>query len=774
MAELRSIGNLFKTYPNLRRLGRGVIGRRITFIAQMEREDCGAACLAMVLDYYGKEVSLAAIREATGTTSRDGLTAFDIKQAARRYGLRCRPVWLRDVADLRNVDEGAILHYITDAGQKHFVVLERCTKRDVHIVDPASGRRCEPLEQFSTHFAGTVLMFEPAEDFEPAVGGRTGVWPYLSQVLRESGVLRRIILTSFMIQAFALALPLLTKILIDRRGGDYHLLTVLAVGLAAIVFFNFLTSVVRAHLLLHLRTRLDLQLTLGFVEHLMRLPYAFFQKRSTGDLVMRLNSNTTVREMLTSSVLAGLLDGTLVILYFLILFAISFLMGAIVLVLAVIQVGLFACYYPRYKELMTRELGKQARAQGYEVEMLSGIETLKVAGAEHVATQRWSNLFVDVLNVTLARGRLSALAESLLGALRMASPLLILCTGAALVIEDRMTLGTMFAVNAIGAGLLTPLASVVNSALQFSTIKSYIERIKDVLESPTEQQPRAGSDDPALAETGHDPDAADRTRHKPDAPALQGNIALEDVSFRYGPPHQPLVVKSVCAEIARGQHVAIVGRSGSGKSTLARLLVGLYAPTDGRILYDGINLEQFDYVSVRRQMGFVPQDPYLFGETIRQNISLANPDIALEDVQTAARLARIHDEIAAMPSGYDTLLTEGGMSLSGGQRQRIALARALLHKPRILVLDEATSDLDTVNESAIQVNLESLDCTTVVIAHRLSTIINADMIIVMKNGEVEAHGTHEELMALGGEYAALVAAQMGPQPSLAAAGSRHH
>jgi ABC-type bacteriocin/lantibiotic exporter with double-glycine peptidase domain len=498
----------------------------------------------------------------------------------------------------------------------------------------------------------------------------------------------------------------------------------------------------RAHLLLHLRTRLDTLLALGFVRHLVDLPYAFFLKRSAGDLMMRLRSNTTVRELLTTGAVSALLDGTMAGLYLVLLLVIDWPLGLLVFGLGALQVLVLALARQRNQQLMAESLETEARSQSYAYQLLAGIEALKAAGAEHRAVEHWSNLFASEINVSLARGRLNAMVDALMGGLGILSPLVILTAGAARVLSGDLTMGTMLALSALAAGFLEPLALLVTTGLQLQLLGSYMARINDVLDTPKEQQ-------------GQTVRPARR---------LNGRIQAENVSFRYS-RLAPLVVNDVCLEIVPGQNVAIVGRSGSGKSTLAHLLLGLYEPQAGRILYDGADLAALEARSVRRQIGIVTQNAYLFGSTIRENIALTDPRLSLEAVERAARLACIHDDVAAMPLSYETPLIDGGASLSGGQRQRIALARALVHRPRILLLDEATSALDAVTERQVYSNLAGLDCTAIIIAHRLSTIANADLILVMEDGEVVERGGHDELLALRDRYFELVRSQTEAAPS---------
>ena len=711
------------------------MGRAVPYVAQLEVADCAAACVAMALAYHGRRVPLGDLRAASGT-GREGTDAGGILAAARRYGLEARAV-KADLDDLALLPRGSVLHWDFD----HFIVLQKVTSKGVAVVDPAVGRRFIPAAEFGASYTGVAILTEPGPGFVRGGKAHTSSWRYLRPIAAQNVLVRRVLVLSVLVQLLALAIPLFTAAVVGRivPDGDRHLLAVLAAAMAAVAGYYFGVSLIRSQVLVYLRTHLDRQLTTGFVRHLTDLPYAFFLSRSAGDLMARLQSNATVREILTAGSLSAILDGAMATLYLVLLLVISPLLGVLAFGLGVVQVTVIVLARRKNQRLASESLEAQARSESYAYQMLAGIEDLKAAGAEDRAVAHWSGLFGRELEIALGRGRLGAQVESATASLQLVSPLALLTVGAALVLQGRLSLGAMLGLAALGAGFTEPLAQLVTTGLEIQLLGSYMARISDVLDTPAEQQGRA------VRPAGQ----------------LSGHIQAEGVCFRYS-PLAPLAVDGVSVQVRPGQLVAIAGPSGSGKSTLARLLLGLYEPEAGSIRYDGTDLRELEARSVRRQLGIVTQGCYVFGTSVRDNIALSNPSLAQDEVVRAAQLACIDPDIEAMTSRYATVLGEGGASLSGGQRQRLVLARALAHRPSILLLDEATSALDNLTEAAVYRNLATLGCTCIVIAHRLSTLSRADTIVVMDHGRVVEQGTHHELLAGHGLYRDLYSSQAQP------------
>jgi ABC-type bacteriocin/lantibiotic exporter with double-glycine peptidase domain len=710
--------------------------RRIPVILQMNSVECGAACLAMVLNYFGRKTRLGECR-AKCNPGRNGVSVLTILEAAKEFGLHTKAFSLR-TSDLGKAPLPCIAHW----NNNHFVLLEDWSPTQVEIVDPALGRCRMATPEFNAALSGVVIVFEPGSQFKARSSQAPSLLrSCLQAVLRTSGtrgILVQILGASLLLQAVGFALPLLTKELIDHLipSGSINGLNLLLVGALLIAFVNAVMAYCRATLLVRFEAHLDSSLMLSFFKHLLSLPYGFFQQRSSGDLLMRLGSNANIREALASYTTTALLDGGLVVIFLIVLLRICFVFGIAALVIAALKIAFLCATARQLHHLAESDLACQAESQSCLVECLLGISNLKAAGNEYSTLDRWGGLLARQLDASGRRGRCSAKVDSALTLIRAFSPLFLLWLGGRLVMSGGMTLGTMFAINALAAAFLQPVGSLVSSAQRLQMAGAHLERIADVMQAQPEQ---------------------DVQEAKP-VPELSGRIELRHVSFRYD-SNSPEVVKDVSLSIEPGQKVALVGRTGSGKSTLAKLLLGLYRQSEGEILYDGLPLHALNLQHVRKQWGVALQETFLFNSSLRDNISFHDRQMSMDEVTSAAAVAEVHAEIMQMPMGYETRIDEGGGSLSGGQRQRLAIARAIAKRPRLLLLDEATSHLDVITEKLVDRNLDTLSCTRVVIAHRLSTIENADLIVVLENGSIVEQGSRQELLALGGHYSDLTFTQ---------------
>lgn len=720
------------------------MARRVPVLLQMSTTECGAACLAMVLSYFGRATTVSECHDLCGA-GRDGATAKTIVSAARALGLTTRAFRAEPNA-LAELPLPAILH----VDFNHFVVLERIGSRYAHIVDPSGGRARVDVAALDDQFTGVVLTFAPTEEFEPRAPQVTRTLTHhLRSALGAEGVkkgLAHVLGASVAQHVVGLGVPAITAVVFDRfiPEGSLGVLDVAMLGLTLLVASQMLLAYLRGYVLAHVQARLDAHLMVGFFGHLLSLPLRYFEERTSGDLLMRIAGNTSVRDIIGTNLLATVLDGTFIVGYFGLLLWLCPPMGLVTLAAALVQGVLLMLAHEATRGLVHRELSTQAASQGYLIEALKGVRTLKASGAEDTVMRHWAGLFVQATDQSQRRGQRVAGIDALLLGVRVLAPVALLWTGAHLAIAGALSIGGMWAAIGIATAALAPTASLIANAQKWMLAKAELDRIAEALGTPPEQAGQSVGD----------------------APALAGAIECRGLRFRYAPTG-PLALDDVSMEVPRGAKVAIVGRSGSGKSTLLSLLLGLYEAEAGDITYDGRSLSSLCLSGVRRQVGVVTQDAFVFSGSIRDNIAFGDPTLDPAAIEWAASVADLHRDIESMPMGYETLVGEGGIALSGGQRQRMAIARAVVAKPSIVMLDEATSQLDTTTEARIMAALRELRCTCVVVAHRLSTVRDADTIFVMDGGAVIERGRHEQLMHEARAYAALVHGQVSTPAALA-------
>lgn len=707
--------------------------RAVPFIVQTSTLDCGAACLAMVLAFHGRRVPLETLRTQLGMT-RSGVSVKALLEIAESYDLTGSGWWVEDAVRLKDLMLPGIAHW---QGQ-HFVVVEKVRGRSVTVIDPAVGRRDLTLDEFALGFQGSIVTLSPGENFRTGGDRVASPWRHVMRLaFEQKRLLTEIFSLSLLVQLVALTLPVVMAICIDSviPRADVDLFRSIAFGLAAFTVAGLVTNLARQWFLVTLQERLNRKLLTRFFSHLLRLPLSFFRLRGSGDLLMRLNSNALIQEALSGQMLRMALDIGFALFYLLAVFFRSPPLAAVICVVAAVQMAVAVAFLRKIQSHVQLENLTQVQSQMYAGEAIRGIATVKSAGAEADVLSCWSGHFEKHLGASTALKRVSLIGEGALAVLAQSAPVILLVFGTALVLNGSLSLGSMIAFNVLAAAFFSPWASFVDSLKHLQAIRVSLIRLNDVLDADAEQ----AASIPRKAELG-------------------GHLSLKGVSFRYS-AREADVLRDIDLDILPGQMVALVGRSGSGKSTLAHILAALCAPTKGTFFFGDTDLQSLDFNSVRRQMGVVLQESFLFQETIAANIAFGNPATPHHQIVKAARIAAIDDDIQAMPLKYDTLLGEAGANISGGQRQRICLARALLNDPSLLILDEATSELDALSEKAIQENLSRLRCTRVIVAHRLSTVRNADVIVVLDHGRIVEKGTHDELLRAGGIYNDLVAGQ---------------
>ncbi|MEQ9358975.1 peptidase domain-containing ABC transporter [Coleofasciculus chthonoplastes] len=564
---------------------------------------------------------------------------------------------------------------------------------------------------------------------------RFGLQWFLPSLVRYRRVLILVFIASFFVQLFGLANPLMIQVIIDKVivQNSIDTLHVLGFFLVIIAVFEALLTSFRTYLFVDTTNRIDMHLGSEIIDHLVRLPLRYFEKRPVGELASRINELENIRQFLTGTALTVVLDAVFSVLYIVVMFIYSWVLTIVSLGIIPLFVLLTVIVSPIVRRQLRVKAERNAQTQSYLVEVMSGIQTVKAQNIELRTRWQWQERYARYVSAGFKTVLTSTTAGSASNFLNKLSALLVLWVGAYLVLDGQLTLGQLIAFRIISGYVTSPLLRLAQLWQNFQETALSLERLSDIVDSPQEA------------------DEADRLNIP--MPAIKGEVEYENLSFRFG-TSGPWQLTNINLHFPAGIFVGIVGQSGSGKSTLMKLLPRLYDVDSGRILIDNYDISKVELYSLRRQVGIVPQDSLLFDGTVQDNIALTNPDASAEEIIAAAKVAAAHEFIMGLSSGYNTRVGERGSSLSGGQRQRIAIARTVLQNPRLLILDEATSALDYDTERQVCLNLiEAFKGRTVFfITHRLTTIRNSDIILMMDKGSVVEQGTHGELMALQGRY----------------------
>lgn len=688
--------------------------RRTPYFEQTEASECGLACLAMVAGYHGLATDMPALRRRF-SLSLKGAKLKVLVDVAEQIGLNSRPL-RGEVASLCELPLPTILHWDLN----HFVVLAKIRRRlgrtSYVIHDPARGVKTIGERELARHFTGVALELSTSERFQPRNdASRLRISQLWSKLSGLWAALRQVLLLSIVLQVIALASPFYLQLAVDTAfpSADSDLLLMLALGFGGLAIINMLTTWLRSLVLVTLGSALSYQVITNLNRHLLRLPLCWFEKRHVGDIVSRFGSTRPIADLLSQGLIAAAIDGAMAFITLGLMYVYSPLLASVAAVALLLFVALRVAFLHALRLRSIDAITAAAKENTSFIETVRGISAIKAFGQEGNRQRIWQQKKADAVNAEVRLGRLmagfDAAGQFLLAFERVVFVYLAIRMG----MGGAFTVGMIFAFQAYKQQFLDATMRLTEQAINYKLLGVHLNRIADIALT----KPEGAADGADLA-----------------VPVL-GEIAVRGVVFRYG-TGEPDVLRGVNLKVEAGEMVALVGPSGGGKTTLLKIMMGLIEPITGEVSVDGRPLASLGVEQWRRRIGSVTQDDCLYAGSLAENIAFFDPEIDMEKVFDAARLASIHDDILRMPLGYESVVGDMGSALSGGQKQRVLLARALYGKPAVLFIDEGTAHLDAAAEAAVMAAIKELPITRIISAHRAGAASMASRLLHVSQGRV--------------------------------------
>lgn len=626
------------------------------------------------------------------------------------------------------------------AGIKQANVAAGTPNRVAVLEPPDSALREYAQAEFEERYSGRIILIKKKR-VEEGKREDFGMRWFIPEILKQKVVFRDIAVATFMLGIVGLGTPIFTQQVIDKVMVHHNMstLVVLTIGVLVLIFFESVFTYIRTYLLNAATRKIDLRLSRETFNHLVSLPLQYFECRSAGIIVRQLQQVSTIRNFLTGSIFFTALEAVMFIIFLPILMMYSISLTLVVLAISLLMAGLTYILIDPYRKRLEKVATVESVRQGMLVETVHGVRTVKALAIESNSRKLWEQRTANTMDLLFDVMTISNVAGAIIGFLQKFMTIAIMVVGSFLVIEQEISLGVLIGFNMLAGRVTGPIAMLVGLIHEYQQVKVSANMLADIMNSEMEPKTNSGL-----------------------RPQFQGKIDFEAVTFRY-PGSTVKALDSLSFGIEPGEIIGVVGKSGSGKSTLAKVLQALYLPQEGVIRLDGIDIREFETAHLRRQVGVVLQDSFLFRGTVRENISAARPSSSLDEVIAAAQAAGAAEFIEKLPQSYDTLIEENATNLSGGQRQRLAIARALVGRPRILIFDEATSALDPDSETVVMQSLSTIakGRTVVMISHRLSTLVSSTRIAFMEQGKLLHIAPHKELLEICEPYKKLWLQQNG-------------